>query len=683
MSDPTGELLSEFADVTASARVPRPALHRRGSYVFARAFAGALVVILVAGVSLLVLGTRFLQPPFSAASPTSVIGSPVPSKSSTPSAATVGPTPESSSSPAWVACTAIIDDIPMVHVGSGGAVLAGAYEVTSPQLTAYLIAFSVRAQSGDWRSQAGNLTACWFDGDLLTEDPGPPHDTSAVRVLVVLPANELVAIARTDRSTLPIVNPATLTTPTDGSPRPTSSSPSTPATPPNVGGTVVIPNADGGGWFAPDGQHLLVVEKDGVHIVDANGQHDVNTPAYNGSEADWLDSTTIAVLVRASQTTAAGQISFYDPSGAVTGHIDGQFQSSLVSRGNDLLAAVGPPTDNTQGDTYKVWDHGVLSDWRRGEPLAWSADGTMLAVLMPRLGGLRPGGSISTLATVVTAGDPSDHGDLVIVDRQGDEVLKIPGLVASTFAPYVFSPDGRYLAACLSNLSGSGEAMRVIDTQTGSGTDVTQGCADGLGWSDEPRLYLSSALGSPIAWTSNEGVTQTLLPDETSVAVAPNGDLVNWSNSPDAAIRVISGGVTNVYPVDGDVESAGWSPDGQRIAVTSAGALTIITPSTGSPAPSPSASSSWAIDAANARFIALAFFNGPSAHGTDAVVDGVSVQSVSFGTDTQTGRPAWIVHISGTVTEPGSGGSKGSTYLSAMVLAVDAQTGEVEILAQG
>jgi hypothetical protein len=142
-----------------------------------------------------------------------------------------------------------------------------------------------------------------------------------------------------------------------------------------------------------------------------------------------------------------------------------------------------------------------------------------------------------------------------------------------------------------------------------------------------------------------------------------------------------------VDALDGDVQSAGWSPDGQRIVVTSAGAdgkccvLTIITPSANIAAPPPSASA--AIDAANARFLALAFFNGSGAHGPDAVVDQVSVQSVSFGTDTKTGRPAWLVQVSGTVTEPGSGGSKGSTYLSTMVLGVDAQTGDIDILAQG
>ena len=61
----------------------------------------------------------------------------------------------------------------------------------------------------------------------------------------------------------------------------------------------------------------------------------------------------------------------------------------------------------------------------------------------------------------------------------------------------------------------------------------------------------------------------------------------------------------------------------------------------------------------------------------------MSVQYVSLGTDSKTGRPAWLVQVSGTVTEPGSGGSKGPTYLSTMVLGVDAQTGDVDILAQG
>ena len=63
MSDPLGQLISDFAEVTAAARVSRPDRRARRSYSLARAFMGALVVIVVASVALVVLATRVPQSP--------------------------------------------------------------------------------------------------------------------------------------------------------------------------------------------------------------------------------------------------------------------------------------------------------------------------------------------------------------------------------------------------------------------------------------------------------------------------------------------------------------------------------------------------------------------------------------------------------------------------------------------
>lgn len=85
------------------------------------------------------------------------------------------------------------------------------------------------------------------------------------------------------------------------------------------------------------------------------------------------------------------------------------------------------------------------------------------------------------------------------------------------------------------------------------------------------------------------------------------------------------------------------------------------------------------IDQARATTLAREFF--ATAHGDGATVSNVHVLSVALGTS-RTGRSAWDVNITGDVTEAGN--SSGSpSYGSAMWLFVDAETGAVQVFAQG
>lgn len=113
---------------------------------------------------------------------------------------------------AETACRALLDDIPDTVTKSGKATVAAAYEVRGDQLATYLETFG-NGYPSQWRDEPAKLIGmCIFDGDFDTMTPGPPgHDTSAVRVLVLIPdgAAMLWAIAR-DKSALPTTDPATL-----------------------------------------------------------------------------------------------------------------------------------------------------------------------------------------------------------------------------------------------------------------------------------------------------------------------------------------------------------------------------------------------------------------------------------------------------------------------------------------
>ena len=332
--------------------------------------------------------------------------------------------------------------------------------------------------------------------------------------------------------------------------------------------------------WAPDGHHLVVDRSDGPHVIDASGSEVLNIDA---SDTGWLNASTLALLGQSGPGLATGQVRFVDLTGAETGRLGGDFEYIHVSPGNDLLAAVGPPTDTRQGDTYKVWDHGVLSDWRTGEPLAWSADGSLLAVLIPNFNVSAGGGSGTTLGTAVEAGDPGDQGTIAIVDRTGREILHVADWVASTFEDVLaFSPDDRYLAACLQDANDlrSEPTIRVIDVQTGSVSEALPNGCDyrGTGWTDGPSLYISDGIKPPHVWTPGDGIKSLGITDHDLVTPSLDGNLAVWSDGiPKSMLELRIGGSVERYALPGLTE-VHWSLDGAAVAAISSPDQLVLIP---------------------------------------------------------------------------------------------------------
>lgn len=125
--------------------------------------------------------------------------------------------PIPSPSTAEVACSAILDNIPLVIVKSGRATLAAAFEVTGAQLTSYFVktlnADPTQTNGSDWWDQPTKLVdMCLYDGDFRTMTPGPSgHDTSATRVLVVISDGDAQFWASTlNNAAIPATDPATM-----------------------------------------------------------------------------------------------------------------------------------------------------------------------------------------------------------------------------------------------------------------------------------------------------------------------------------------------------------------------------------------------------------------------------------------------------------------------------------------
>jgi hypothetical protein len=114
-----------------------------------------------------------------------------PTSVATPPETVPSPTLAPSPNAAYSACSAIIDNIPMVTVRSGNATIAAAYEVTGEQMSRYFVEeldHSGGSNGADWwNSPTKIVDMCVLDGDFETQTPGPPgHDTTATRVLVVV-----------------------------------------------------------------------------------------------------------------------------------------------------------------------------------------------------------------------------------------------------------------------------------------------------------------------------------------------------------------------------------------------------------------------------------------------------------------------------------------------------------------
>lgn len=124
--------------------------------------------------------------------------------------------PTGSGNRAAVACSAIVDNIPLVRVESGQPTVAAAYDVTGAQLTTYFMnTFKTGDQSNGsdwWDEPTERVDMCLFDGDFLIMKGGPTGTSpSATRILVVISNGKAVQWASTlNKDAIPAIDPATM-----------------------------------------------------------------------------------------------------------------------------------------------------------------------------------------------------------------------------------------------------------------------------------------------------------------------------------------------------------------------------------------------------------------------------------------------------------------------------------------
>lgn len=304
-------------------------------------------------------------------------------------------------------------------------------------------------------------------------------------------------------------------------------------------------SVDGLVAWAPDSLHLIASiahTEQGDIVLTPDG---VTGWAFSARMADWLDASTIAAWT--------GPVQLFSVSGEPQGEVDGQFGLPHFVSGHREFAASPPDKGQpTSDDTYRIWDDAQLSAGLPGDPVGWSSDGTRLAV-------------VHVAAQAVRG--PGTWGWLSVVDGSGTAIVTLRDEFTNTAFPVAFSPDGRFLAACLAPEIGLDCTTHVVTLSTGSVADA--GGWGSICWSTDSTLLVSDGVDAPTAWTPTGGVADAGIGPHSFVVASMSGELAIWSSDDRPTVTLRTGGSSRDIDLPGAVVSGTWSPDGRWLAVTS------------------------------------------------------------------------------------------------------------------
>jgi WD40 repeat protein len=326
--------------------------------------------------------------------------------------------------------------------------------------------------------------------------------------------------------------------------------------------TIEVQEQGGGVWvaFSPDGRRLMTGDQHITAVkvwdVQPGGGAEwpvLPAPAGAGGAVEFTpDGSAIAV------GGADGALTLWDPrTGELTGTTapGGEMAGGPVgalARGDELAALTG--------SGVRVWD----ATGRRerfdlpvpeGVDLAWSADGSVLAVA-------RPDG-------------------VLLVDRTGATLGRLAGDPVRRSTAVAVSPDGRFVASALTEAgypqTPDGEVV-IRDRRSGARVAKLASSATSLAFShDGKRIATAPIIGPVRLWDARSGRLETTLTGYagavTDVAFSP-GDTALATGSADGRVRVwdpetgrrqleLRGHV-------GVVRDLAFSPDGKQLASSGA-----------------------------------------------------------------------------------------------------------------
>jgi len=336
------------------------------------------------------------------------------------------------------------------------------------------------------------------------------------------------------------------------------------------------------GW-SPDGSRYAIgadgLDSGGldfsvIHLFDRSGTEIGSVAGMGEFGFAWLDANRFVVIATEDRVNRSGPLdAFMGRVGSTQLTNLGQYENVVAGpSGSVALAQIEDPSLITTAPQYVVLSaDGSVSKPRDGEPLAWSRDGSMLAVYHAT--GLAPA--------------PSDAqgpalGWLEVVRSTGESVASTHGLTFAWPYPTAFSPDGARVAFPYDPKPLTGAAqMAILEIASGHVTIIPESGL--LTWASNDQLLFAynsidygKTPGGIYSWSAATGLVTTYGPGDT-VAASGQGTVVigsdtslvfTWTKTTGGSTRTGTFSV-GYYPSFGSyISDSAWSPDGSSLILT-------------------------------------------------------------------------------------------------------------------
>jgi hypothetical protein len=299
-----------------------------------------------------------------------------------------------------------------------------------------------------------------------------------------------------------------------------------------------------GNWLAvsdkvtngrPDQQHLRLFDKAGKPIRTLDGDYLV-----------WLDTSRFVLSRSGTSFLGSAESTQLTP-------ITADIPEGALSSAHGTVALVTKASGTSEG-TFVIWTSTGTSQTLAGDPAAWSADGSKLAVWHyaaaagPGIGS-QPSGWLEVLSW------PDLH--VLFSDKTGSYGLN----------PISFDPSGRYLLATQIN------GRSILDLATGKMLGPsTSGLQREPAWDKASDLIVPDGSGSVTTWPASGGpaVTKSGL-GNSAISSTDGSTTLYFYNQDSRPITLTRGGASRTIEVPGlvtgDWEYPGLSPDGPGVVI--------------------------------------------------------------------------------------------------------------------
>ena len=271
----------------------------------------------------------------------------------------------------------------------------------------------------------------------------------------------------------------------------------------------------------------------------------------------WIDDETYVGLDCSAVTGDSGGRAFVGHVGSsALSYLPGTYACGLLGGSAGVVALM---TD-AKFTSYAIWTPSGLSATGSGEPIVFSADGTLLAVVHD---------PTSCCGGAPAATGPVPETTLDIVRTSTGESVARAGKVLWAYGTTVlFSPDGKRVAYLMRMPERpSGDGFAILDIASGTVSVLDAGLGAVLGWMADDRLLVASQTpGAPapkgLQVTSLDTAVDTVAVSSTGrIASALAGDQATQSRT----LTLEFGAGRETFELPGYPGVLAWSPDGSTL----------------------------------------------------------------------------------------------------------------------